>query len=277
VRNRLMMTVVVSVVLGCLVGCASSKPDSWFVNASNYTQFCNSNETLLKGPPRGIVLEFPGLDGGSCLGGGQALGTYEKSRTGFPEATAKAGLVHVYLTPGAWSWMNPGVVRIADLVVDAVRAKFHLAPDTPLVATGGSMGGLGALVYAARSRHHVTAVAAACPCYDVPALYGCRKDFPRTFLSAVARMDMPFEEGLRAISPAHLIDCLPDVPYFIVCDEADELFPAAGMDAFVASLRQAGRSVDYVRLPGKRHGQFTAKSRERLHDFVCSVISNEEK
>ena len=147
---------------------AEASPDTSYVNATNFLQFCRSNESLLTTAPRGIVLEFPGLDGNSCMGGRQdPLGPYVKSSSGFPEATARAGLVHLYMTPGAWSWMNPGVVRITDLVVDAVRTKYALGETAPLVATGGSMGGLGALVYAARSRHHVTAVAAACPCYDV--------------------------------------------------------------------------------------------------------------
>jgi len=262
----------VLLVAALVAGHASARPDAWYVNATNYTQFCNSNESLLKEAPRGIVLEFPGLDGGSCLGGWQdPLAPYVKSGSGFPEETAKAGLLHLYLTPGAWSWMNPGVVRLTDLVVDAARARFSLGEGTPLVATGGSMGGLGALVYAARSRHRVTSVAAACPCYDVPALYGCRREFARTFLSAVARMDVPFEEGLRAISPAHLVDRMPDVPYLVVCDEADELFPAKGMDDYVASLRQAGRTVEYLRLPGMRHGEFSAEARQRLHDFVCGA------
>ena len=250
--------------------CTAAREDGDFITPANYTQFCNSNEALLAGRPRGIVLEFPGLGGGSCLGGRMDMVAYTNSWSKFPEATARAGLVHLYTMPGPWSWMNPGSVRLCDLLVDAVRRKFGLAADTPLVACGGSMGGLGALVYAATSRHRVTACAAACPCYDVPALYGCKSSFPRTFLSAIAACDTPLEKGLEAISPAHLVERMPDIPYLVVCDGADEIFPEAGMDAYVARLRAAGRNVEYVKLPGLVHGKFTPEARERFHAFVTS-------
>lgn len=48
--------------------------DGYFINKDNYELFCNSNEALLKEKPHGVVVEFPGLDGGSCLGGKQDVG-----------------------------------------------------------------------------------------------------------------------------------------------------------------------------------------------------------
>ena len=250
---------------------AAYESDAELIGVDTYTSFCNSNETILKGTPRGIVVEFPGLGGGSCLGGKQdPMRAYTNSWSKFPETTAAAGLVHVYLMPGPWSWANPGVVREADLIVDALRKKYHLAEGSPLVAAGGSMGGLGALVYAAWSRHKVTACAAACPCFDVLACYACNPLFPRTYVSAVAALDLPLKEGLKRISPAHLIARMPDIPYFIVCDMKDEIFPEKGMDDYVARLKAAGRSVEYVKLPDMKHGGFTPEARTRLHEFVCS-------
>lgn len=262
--------------LGSAISGPSSVPedaaDGYFINKDNYELFCNSNETLLKEKPHGVVVEFPGLDGGSCLGGKQDLGAYTNSWSGYPEATAAAGLVHVYLMPGPWSWMNPGAVRTADLVVDAVRAKFCLPEDSPLIASGGSMGGLGALVFAAKSRHRVTACAAACPCFDVLVLYHCKADFARTYVSAIAALtDRPLVEGLKCISPQHLLVDMPDIPYLIVCDCADRLFPAGGMDDYVGRLRRRVSSVEYVRLAGKEHGEFTPECRARFHEFVCAA------
>ena len=246
-------------------------PDAYFVNKDNYTLFCNSNEALLTGKPRGIVVEFPGLGGGSCLGGRQEFGAYTNSWSKFPEASAAAGLVHLYLMPGPWSWMNPGAVREADLVIDAVRAKFGLAEGSPLVACGGSMGGLGALVFAAKTRHRLTACAAACPCFDALALYHCKPSFARTYLSAVAPLvDKPLVEGLMEISPLHLVGKMPDIPYLVVCDGADDIFPEKGLDEYVAKLRAAGRRVEYEKLPGKRHGEFTPDCRARFHAFVTA-------
>lgn len=267
------LAIAIGIVLtGASVPAASRQfaEDAEFINENTYASFCNSNESMLKGKPRGIVIEFPGLGGGSCLGGKQdPMGGYTNSWSKFPEATAAAGLVHVYLMPGPWSWMNPGAVREADLVIDALQKKFGLSEGAPLVATGGSMGGLGALVFTAWSRHRVTACAASCPCYDVPTLYSCGKSFPRTYISAVAALDMPLAEGLKRISPLHLIGRMPKIPYLIVCNGDDEIFPEKGMDAYVGRLKEAGHAVEYIKLPGTRHGKFTPEARERFHAFVC--------
>ena len=250
----------------------AARPDTDYINRDNYRLFCNSNEELLNGAmPKGIVLEFPGLGGGSCLGGKRDLEkVYTCTWSQFPETTAAAGYVHVYMTPGPWSWMNPGAVRETDLVVDAIRAKFKLAEGSPLIATGGSMGGLGALVYTANARHRVTACAAACPCFDAVALYDCKASFARTFISAIAALDLPFEDGLKRISPMHNLQKMPKIPYLIVCDCEDDIFPERGMDDYVARLRAHVGAVEHIKLPGKKHGEFTPEARKRFHDFVCA-------
>lgn len=240
--------------------------DARFIRADNIDCYCNTNAHLLMGAPRGIVLGFPGLGGGSCIGGGMDLAPYNG-----PHAAklADAGLLLAYTFPGPWSWMNKGAVRMTDLLVDAIREKYDLPADSPLAVSGGSMGGQGALMYAARSRHRVTACAAACPCFDVPAAVFVRPEFPRTFLRAVADYDQPFEEALLTLSPRHNVDLLPDIPYFITCDCADELFPEAGMDAFVEDIRAHGLTVDYRKMPGQPHGGFTPEVRQALTDFLA--------
>ena len=239
--------------------------DARYIRADNIEEFCNTNEVLLTSAPRGIVLEFPGLGGGSCLGGDMELHPYVGPHA---QRLADAGLLLAYTFPGPWSWMNKGAVRMTDLLVDAIREKYGLGADSPLGVSGGSMGGQGALMYACRSRHRVTACAAACPCFDVPAAVSVRPEFPRTFLRAVADYDMPFGEALLTLSPRHCVDELPSIPYFITCDCADELFPEAGMDEFVAAMRARGLSVSYRKMPGMGHGGFTPEVREELTTFL---------
>jgi len=245
------------------------KQDEKVINEDNYLLFCNTNETLLEGKPVGIVLEFPGLGGGSCLGGYGEPSEYTQAH--YPQVTAGAGYVHAYMMPGPWSWMNPGAVRMSDLVVDAIRSKYGLSEDSPLIVSGGSMGGLGALVYSARSRHRVDACAAACPSFDIDAIASIRPDFVRTYVSAIAALDMPLQDAIEQISPDHMIREMPDIPYLIVCDCADELFPAADMDKYVEDLRAAGLKVEYIRLEGKRHGEFTPEAFARLEEFVINA------
>ncbi len=239
--------------------------DNEFIRPDNLTWFCNTNETLLTGEPRGIVMEFPGLGGSSCLGGLIDRGPYGGP---YAQALADAGLLLVYTFSGPWSWMNKGAVRMCDLIADAAMAKYGLSSgQCPLIATGGSMGGMGALIWAADSRHRVTAVAAACP--------GCNQlscwtkfDFPRTYLSAVCNLDVTIEEGMKHISPLYRIGDMPDVPYFIVGDVEDECFAIEETDDFVDRMRASGKRIDYRRLEGQKHGGFTPETRGDMTRFV---------
>ena len=54
--------------------------DSDYITPQNTELFCNTNESLLQQPVRAIVLEFPGLGGGSCIGGSMDR-TMHPSRT----------------------------------------------------------------------------------------------------------------------------------------------------------------------------------------------------
>ena len=242
--------------------------DRDFIRGDNLSLFCNTNAHLLFGKPRGMVLEFPGLGGGSCLGGQLERKPYDGA---YAQQLADAGLLLVYTFPGPWSWMNRGAVRYCDLVADAALEAFGMADDAPILASGGSMGGLGALIYAADSRHSVRACAAACPCYD--ALDSCLHgipEFPRTYVAAAVCEDAPIAETLRRISPRFRIADMPDIPYFIVGDGRDEHFPIDGMTRYVEDLRASGREVTYRILPDCFHGGFTPEVREELTAFLIA-------
>lgn len=239
--------------------------DSEYINADNVSCFCNTNLDLLTTQPRGIVLEFPGLGGGSCLGGSIDLGPYSGN---YAEALAREGLVLAYVFPGPWSWMNIGAVRICDLTVSAIRSRCGLPPSSPLIATGGSMGGLGGLIYTLHTTHRVTACAVTCPALDATAAMSVQAAFPRTFLSAVAAYDMPLSAALASISPAAHISEMPDVPYLIMADCEDELFPVEEIDRYVEALRGNGRQVEYIHMEGYTHGGFTPEARERFTQFI---------
>ena len=157
-----------------------------YINAETIRYYAKTNERFLR-RVKGVCLEFPGLGGGSCLGGTDDLGDYD---TDFAVRAANAGVLLAYVYTGPWSWMNIGAVLIADAVVDAILEKYRLS-DVPVVVSGGSMGGLGALIYAASSRHAITACAAACPCCDALDRYDAADEFRKTFVSAVAGYDCP--------------------------------------------------------------------------------------
>lgn len=247
-----------------------SDKDTLYVNKNNITSYCNTNEALLPAGKKvtGIVLEFPGLDGNSCLGGTMNhMTTYNNA---FTQECAAKGLVVAYMFPGPWSWMNKGAVRIIDLVVDAFMDKygFETEEDFTLVVMGGSMGGLGALIYTIDTRHTVDACVSHCPCYNVIECYDANPAFPRTFLAAVNDYDMPLEDALKQISPEHRIADMPDIPYIVTADELDDCFPYKGVQRLADKMSAAGLKVTYMFLEGQQHGGMSAEDRETVNEFI---------
>lgn len=243
--------------------------DSRFIHPDTITLYANTNEPFLTLPVRGIIVELPGLGGSSCLGGCIDRGVYDADHA---KAYGQKGIVMAYMFPGPWSWGNLAAVRMTDAVIAALMKKYDLAEDTPIVVSGGSMGGMGALNFAAYSRYTLSGVASACPGVDVLACLNCHPDFPRTYISAVAAYDMPLEEALKSISPVELVDRMPDIPYYICSDGADELFPEAQCDAYVEALRSRGLKVEYHQQPDLPHGGFLPEVWKGIHDFMEACI-----
>lgn len=243
--------------------------DCKFINKNTYLYYANSNEDHLESPPKGIVIEFPGLGGNSCLGGTMERGSYSSEKA---IAFGKKGILVLYLFPGPWSWGNKGAIRMADAVVDAIAHKYTLGKDFPLVACGGSMGGLGALMYAAKSRHEISGVSVACPCVDALSTFDSHPDFLRTYISAVAPYDMELEDGLKDISPINFINVMPKGQYFICSDGKDQYFTEEQCDQYVQKLAEAGHKVEYHRQPGLLHGEFYPEILEKLYNSIETAI-----
>jgi len=245
--------------------------DRCFINKDTVTSYTSTNESLLKGDVRGIIIELPGLGGGSCLGGGMGLDVYRTPKT---EACAEKGIITAYMLPGPWSWGNAGAMRMTDAVVAALLDKYNLPAYTPIVVCGGSMGGLGALNYAAHTNFSLRGVASACPCVDVFCTFDKDPIFPTTLISAVSCYDMPIEEGLKAISPMENIDKMPKVPYFICSDGEDIPCPEEQCNIYVEKLQSKGHDVTYHRQPGLEHGYFEPEVYDALFTFMMDCILN---
>ena len=219
--------------------------------------------------PRGIVVHFMGL--GSQWQAHEGDGPHGLEREGAAAATA-AGAVFVvpYLDP--WNWMNAGAVAETDRIVALAKARAGLPADAPVVSTGGSMGGLCALVWPRYTRHRVAAVAANCPVCDLPHHYTERPDLPRTLRAAFAA-EPDFEAALRSRSPLHLAPDLPDVLYAVFHGTADRLVDkAAHSDKFVAAMRALGRSVEYAEVPDRGHCDLGEDALRRYEAFVRDAV-----
>ena len=194
--------------------------DRDFINPDTIDLYGNTNAHLLTAPPAAFVLEFPGLGGGSCLGGCMDVGPYNGPLSGF---LAERGILQVYTFPGPWSWMNRGAVRMIHALVDAIREKYGFTRETPWAVM-------------------------------------------------VADYEMPITEALKTLSPVHRVEDMPHIPYHIINDLADELFPPEQMDAYVEALRGKGHTVTYHRLPNCRHGELTGEEWEVIRTFLLGHL-----
>lgn len=247
--------------------------DRAFINPDTIDLYCNTNAHLLTAPPIAFVLEFPGLGGGSCLGGSMEIAPYNGPLSG---VLAEHGILQIYTFPGPWSWMNRGAVRMINALVDAIREKYGLTEKASWAVMGGSMGGMGALIYAASHNgdpaRTPTACLAHCPCVDLLDRIYCHPDVPRTLFRAVADYEMPIGEALGTLSPLNRLEDMPHIPYHIINDLADELFPFAQMDGYVERLRGLGHEVTYHRLENCRHGELTGEEWEFISAFLLKSL-----
>ena len=235
------------------------------MDQSQLERFAWVGDAALSGAVRGVVLEFPGLG---------AMGMKGEGPNAYELEWGQAGALAVVPFQDPWGWMNPQTVALTDEIVDAVFARYGLASETPVIATGGSMGGFEALLYSIKSRHPVAAVAANCPVCDLPFHYTERPDLPRTMHHAFGSYG-DISEALAANSPLHQSQFLPDIPYLIIHgDEDTAVGKAAHSDKMVAKMRERSLAVDYREQPGMGHcGPFDWALQRRWTEFVLEQLA----
>lgn len=207
-------------------------------------RFAYSNAHLLKDAPRGIVVSFFGLGQNRMLDADPEEGIF----------FAERGILYLYPYNAPWCWMDREAVLYTDEVIDAMITGLSLPEDIPVVLTGGSMGGLSALVYARRAARTPVACAVVCPVCDLPYHYTEREDLPRTLYHAFFFEEGEIGEVLKTASPLHLVPEMPDISYTVFhCCNDKAVNKEKHSDRFVAAMRAAGRRVTYIEVPGRGH------------------------
>lgn len=233
------------------------------MNAGNLRSFAYVNEAVCRKPVRGIAVNFIGL----C------------NQTRFPRETMEGeyygaeGIlyVHPYLNP--WNWMNTAAVAYTDQVLDVLFDKYSLPEDLPVVASGGSMGGLSALVYTCYAKRTPAACVVNCPVCDAVFHYTERDDLPRTFVSALADFDGTLEEGLKSVSPFHLVPRMPRIPYHILhCGEDSQVNLHSHSERFVEAMREAGHDITFETVPGRDHCDLTLEARRKYAGYILEAV-----
>ncbi len=199
------------------------------ITYENLKNFTYTNDDLIRGGIRGIILNFMGLGGASM---------FSENERG--SKLAEKGIMYLipYLNP--WNWMNAQAVAYTDELIDVLFAHYGLPEETPIVSTGGSMGGLCSLVYTRYAKRMPVACVANCPVCDLLYHYTERPDLPRTLLSAYGLYDAEtLNEAMKTASPLHLADSMPDVKYTIFhCDEDEAVNLHSHSVKFVEEMKK---------------------------------------
>ena len=234
---------------------------SKIMTSETLRSFAYTNEHLIAGEIRGIIVQFEGLGFSSMQG---EDGAYDRE-------LAARGVIRVVPYYNPWSWMNQQAVDYTDEILDVLEAKHLVKPK--LVSCGGSMGGLCAIVFCRYSAHREQIVSCVtnCPVCDLPFHFTERPDLPRTLYSAYGT-EPDFDAALRAHSPLHLAQAgeLPDIEYHDIHCEADG---AVNIDRhsvpFVAAM-QKNRRITFDRVPERGHCDLTPEWWDRYKAYLLA-------
>lgn len=227
--------------------------------------FAYSNDKICKKPIRGIALSFFGLGGQTMFDEDPELGIF----------LAEKGIVLLIPYTNPWSWMNAQAVAYADELVDVIMAEYALPENTPIVSSGGSMGGQSALVYTAYAKRTPRACVTNCPVCDLPYHFTERPDLPRTLYSAFGQYDCSLDEALRSASPLHLAEAgkMPDVKYTLFhCEEDKAVNKQMHSDRFVQALPFA---VQYYAVPGRGHCDLPEEFKAMYNEAIVRGCTEE--
>ncbi len=202
-------------------------------------------DSYVQGKIRGVALNFHGL------------GHMNEKR--FPETMelewARAGWLVVFPYYGPWTWMNREARAFVDELVAFVYDHFGLDGNLPLVSTGGSMGGLSALLYTRYAKKPVSACLALFPVCDFQYHFGERPDLPRSIHHSLRGYEEDMQTLFDEHSPLKQVPHMPDIPYLFIHGDSDQaVSKAAHSDKMVAAMKARGLAVEYVQVPGMGHG-----------------------
>ena len=232
------------------------------INKDNIRYYAGTNLALLESSARALVLEFHGLGGmADSMAGDSEFGRY----------LAERNIAYAIPYYGPWGWMADKAVKYVNEVVDAIFDA--LGVDTlPIVSMGGSMGGMAALTYCVAAKRVPAACFANCPVTDLVYHRTERDDLPRTVYVAFDHYDMTLDEAMRTVSPIHIADKMPRIPYLIYGATADR---AVSMERhaspFVDKMRSLGHDVEYVINEGYDHCGMDEEGKRRYFEFCATA------
>ena len=220
-------------------------------------------EEYLKGKIKCVVLSFHGL--GATSKGVPSSEELEWAKNG--------GLV-IYPYYGPWSWMNRQSRAMIDELVEAVYFKYNLLKSIPLICIGGSMGGLGSLLYTRYAKRKVTACIANCPVTNLKFHFHERDDLPPTIRHAFLGYKENMNQLFREHSPFNQVSKMPDIPYLIIHGGLDKAVSKKNhSDKLVSAMRKRRLNVIYIEVEQMSHcGPLPFDVFQMYAAFISKVI-----
>ena len=233
------------------------------ITMENLRSFAYVNDRICEKPFRGIVLNFFGL-------GCQAM-YHDETEDG--KYFAARGILYVTPYTNPWAWMNRHAVDYTDEILDVLFSTYGLDESTPVVSTGGSMGGMSALIYTKNAKRTPVACVANCPVCDTVFHFTERVDLPRTLYSALWYEEGTLDEVLRTVSPLHLAEEMPKVPYHIFhCDKDTAVNIHQHSEKFVNAMKAAGHTVTFDIAPDREHCDLTEELHLKYKQYCVDAI-----
>lgn len=235
------------------------------ITAENLHSFAYCNNHICKKPIKGIAVSFFGLGGDSMF--------FEETEDG--KRFAEEGILYVVPYQNPWAWQNKQNVSYTDEIIDVLFDEYDLPDDLPIVSTGGSMGGLSALVYMVYAKRTPVACIANCPVCDLQYHYTERSDLPRTLYSAFYNYDGSMQDALKSASPFDLVDKMPiESKYYIFhCLEDKAVNKQKHSDRFVERMKE-NHDVIYHAVPDRGHCDLTEEMWKLYNRYIVSSISD---
>ena len=162
--------------------------------------------------------------------------------------------------------------RYVDEIVEVICKQYNLPESVKIVSTGGSMGGLSALVYCAYAKITPCACVTNCPVCDLVYHYTERTDLPRTLYSAFWDYEGTMESALKSCSPLHLVDKMPDIPYTIFHCENDHAVNLENHSKKFIDAMSLTHKIELKRVPSRGHCDLSPEaSVEYMNTIINSI------
>ena len=233
------------------------------ITIENLRSFAYCNNQICKKPIKGLVVSFFGLGGASMFA--------EDTEDGI--RFAEDGILYVVPYQNPWAWQNKQNVSFTDEIIDVLFREYNLPENLPIVSTGGSMGGLSALVYMTYAKRTPLACVANCPVCDLPYHFTERSDLPRTLYSAFYNYDCSLQEALSSASPLHLVDKIPENSkyYIFHCEEDKAVNKQKHSDCFVEKMKEK-HNIIYYAIPDRGHCDLTDEMKKLYNKHIVGSI-----